>query len=68
MRPTRILFAVLSLALVTACTAEPVAVLRPDKKPAFDGAGFNGSGNAVAGDTTSVTAPERGAGFNGSGN
>lgn len=68
MRATRILLAALSLALVAACTAEPVAVVRPDKKPAFDGAGFNGSGNAVTGDTTSVTTPERGPGFNGSGN
>jgi hypothetical protein len=67
MRTTRILLAALSIVLVAACTAEPVAVVRPDTKPAF-GAGFNGSGNAVAGDTTSVTTPERGAGFNGSGN
>ena len=67
MRTTRILLATLSLALVAACSAEPVAVVESDPKPAF-GAGFNGSGNAVAGDTTSVTTPERGAGFNGSGN
>ena len=66
MRTTRILLAALSLAVVAACTAEPTAVV-PGKNPAFDGAGFNGSGNAVASDTTS-TIPERGAGFNGSGN
>lgn len=65
MRTSRILLAALSLALVAACTAEPVGVARSDEKPAF-GAGFNGSGNAVAGDTTVAT--ERGAGFNGSGN
>jgi hypothetical protein len=66
MRTTRILLAALSLALVAACTAEPVAVVRPDKKPAFDGAGFNGSGNSTPTDTTTVTS--RGVGFVGTGN
>jgi hypothetical protein len=65
MRTSRILLAVLSLALVGACTGQPVGVVRPDENPAL-GAGFNGSGNAIAGDST--FAMERGAGFNGSGN
>lgn len=67
MRTTRILLAALSLALVAACSSEPVGVVRPAQKPA-PSAGFVGTGNAVAGDTVPTSSPERGAGFNGSGN
>jgi hypothetical protein len=66
MRTTRILLAALSLTLVAACTAEPVAVVRPVDTPAFDGVGVSGSGNSTSTDTTTVT--NRGVGFVGTGN
>jgi len=66
MRTTRIFLAALSLALVAACTAEPVAVVRPVDRPAFDGVGVSGSGNSAPTDTTTVT--NRGVGFVGTGN
>lgn len=65
MRTSRTLLVVLSVALVAACSSEPVGVARPDEKPAL-GVGFVGTGNAVAGDTT--TATSRGVGFVGTGN
>ena len=65
MRTSRLLLAALSLALVAACSSEPMGVTRPAEKSAL-GVGFVGTGNAVAGDTTVATG--RGAGFNGSGN
>jgi hypothetical protein len=69
MRTARILLAALSLALVAACTAEPVGVVRPSQKPALDGAGFNGSGNSAGSDSTVVLSAERcGIGLCGSGN
>lgn len=66
MRTTRLLLAVLTFTLAAACTAEPVGVVSPNQKPAFDGAGLSGSGNAVASDTTSTTG--RGVGWVGTGN
>ena len=66
MRTTRILLAALSLALVAACTTEPVAPVQPGAKPSLDGTGWTGSGSSVTTDTTTVTS--RGVGFVGTGN
>lgn len=69
MRTTRILLAALSLALVVACSAEPVGVVRADQKPALDGVGVSGSGNSAGTDSTGVHSAERcGIGLCGSGN
>lgn len=68
MRTTRILLAALSVALVAACTSEPVGVVRSATEPALYGAGWNGSGNSIVTDTTVIAPLERGAGWNGSGN
>lgn len=66
MRPTRILLAVLSLALAAACTSESVTLVQPDSKPSLDGSGWTGSGNSMSPDT--VSAVGRGSGWTGSGN
>jgi hypothetical protein len=69
MRTARILLAALSLALVAACTAEPVGVVRPSQKPALDGVGVSGSGNSAGTDSTAVSPVDRGGvGVSGSGN
>jgi hypothetical protein len=67
MRTTRILLAALSLALVAACTAEPVGVVPSDEKPAM-GVGFVGTGNSAGADSTTIAPVERGVGVSGSGN
>lgn len=66
MRTTRILLAALSVALVAACTAEPVTLVQPDSKPSLDGSGWSGSGNSTSPDTLSAVG--RGSGWTGSGN
>ncbi len=66
MHATRILLAVLSLALAAACTAEPATLVQPDSEPSLDGTGWTGSGNSTGADT--VSAVGRGTGWTGSGN